>query len=111
MFVLVLAVWVVAAETLHGSGAPLSSEEGLVAMMEKAIGPAGPPILWVAIFFTVFNNIVTQPPVFVRMLMESIYMKHPEREARIRDANPDLAVEDKLNGLPAIRYIGGYYCR
>ncbi len=84
MFGLVLAVWVVAAETLHGTGEEITSESGLAAMMEQAIGPAGPPIMWCAIFFTVFNNIVTQPRVFVRMLIEGIYMSRPEREQRIR---------------------------
>ncbi|TCP47360.1 Mn2+/Fe2+ NRAMP family transporter [Tamaricihabitans halophyticus] len=84
MFGLVLAVWVVAAETLHGSGQGVDSEAGLARMMEEAIGPAGPPIMWCAIFFTVFNNIVTQPRVFVRMFVESIYKSRPERAERIR---------------------------
>lgn len=84
MFVLVLAVWVVAAETLHGTSDKITSEAGLAFMMEKAIGPAGPAIMWCAIFFTVFNNIVTQPPVFTRLLMESVYMARPGREQRMR---------------------------
>lgn len=84
MFFLVLAVWIVAAETLHGTGEEISSEAGLAYMMEKAIGPAGPAIMWTAIFFTVFNNIVTQPPIFVRLLMEAGYMANPGRGERIR---------------------------
>jgi hypothetical protein len=95
MFGLVLAVWVVAAETLHASGGQITSELGLALMMEVAIGPAGPPIMWCAIFFTVFNNIVTQPRVFVRMLMEAVYMSRPEREARIRSAHSDLVASPK----------------
>ncbi|TDC90679.1 hypothetical protein E1161_18085 [Saccharopolyspora aridisoli] len=95
MFGLVLAVWVVAAETLHGTGESVSSADGLASMMEKAIGPAGPPIMWLAIFFTVFNNIVTQPRVFVRMFVESLHKSRPERLERLR-ANRDLAgVADK----------------
>jgi Mn2+/Fe2+ NRAMP family transporter len=90
MFGLVLAVWVVAAETLHGTGESVSSADGLASMMEKAIGPAGPPIMWLAVFFTVFNNIVTQPRVFVRMFVESLHKKRPERVERIR-AKHDLA--------------------
>jgi len=96
MFVLVLAVWVVAAETLHGTGAEVTSEAGLAFMMEKAIGPAGPAIMWVAIFFTVFNNIVTQPPVFVRLLMEAVYMSRPGREQRIRLGAPDAETSAKM---------------
>ena len=95
MFALVLAVWVVAAETLHTSGGTITTERDLATMMEAAIGPAGPPIMWFAIFFTVFNNIVTQPPVFVRMLMEAIYMSRPEREQRIRLAHPDSVASPK----------------
>lgn len=87
MFALVLAVWVVAAETMNATGGTVTSEMDLAKMMELAIGPAGPSIMWIAIFFTVFNNIVTQPPVFVRMLIEAVYMSKPEREQRIRAAN------------------------
>ncbi|MEV4644591.1 Nramp family divalent metal transporter [Saccharopolyspora sp. NPDC049357] len=95
MFALILAVWVVAAETLHGTGDNVSSADGLASMMEKAIGPAGPPIMWLAIFFTVFNNIVTQPRVFVRMFVESLHKSRPERLARLR-AHRDMAgVADK----------------
>lgn len=95
MFALVLAVWVVAAETLHTSGGTITTERDLATMMEAAIGPAGPPIMWFAIFFTVFNNIVTQPPVFVRMLMEALYMSRPEREQRIRLAHPGSVASPK----------------
>lgn len=95
MFALVLAVWVVAAETLHASGGTITSELDLAAMMEAAIGPAGPPIMWCAIFFTVFNNIVTQPPVYVRMLIEAVYMSRPDREQRIRLSHPDSIASPK----------------
>lgn len=95
MFGLVLAVWVVAAETLHGTDAEITSESGLAFMMEQAIGPAGPPIMWCAIFFTVFNNIVTQPRVFVRMLIEAVYMSRPEREERIRLRHQDTVTSPK----------------
>lgn len=95
MFALVLAVWVVGAETLHGSGVAVDSEQGLVTMMERAIGPAGPTVMWVAIFFAVFDNIVTQPRVFVRMFIESLYKTRPERLRRVRAAAPDPDVPEK----------------
>lgn len=95
MFALVLAVWVVAAETLHASGGTITSEMDLARMMEAAVGPLGPAIMWFAIFFTVFNNIVTQPPVFVRMLIEAVYMSRPEREERIRLAHADTVASPK----------------
>lgn len=96
MFGLVLAVWVVAAETLHGTGVAVDSEAGLVTMMERAIGPAGPTIMWLAIFFAVFDNIVTQPRVFVRMFIESLYKTRPSRLRRVRAAAPDPEVPEKL---------------
>lgn len=95
MFGLVLAVWVVAAETLHGTGETVSSADGLASMMEKAIGPAGPPVMWVAIFFTVFNNIVTQPRVFARMLVESLHKSSPARVQRIKARRDLSGVADK----------------
>ncbi|GAB2742904.1 Nramp family divalent metal transporter [Salinifilum aidingensis] len=95
MFALVLAVWVVAAETLHGTGEGVSSADGLANMMEKAIGPWGPPIMWLAVFFTVFNNIVTQPRVFVRMFVESLHKSRPERMRRLRGRRELGGVPDK----------------
>ncbi|WP_314173850.1 Nramp family divalent metal transporter [Streptomyces winkii] len=91
MFGLVLAVWVVAAETLHGTGASVDSEQGLVLMMERAVGPAGPTLMWLAIFFVVFDNIVTQPRVFVQMLAESVYKSRPDRLRRLQAKSPDTA--------------------
>ena len=92
---LVLAVWVVAAETLHGTGQSVSSADGLAAMMGKAIGPAGVPVMWCAIFFTVFNNIVTQPRLFVRMLVEAVHRSRPERAERVRERHELTDVSDK----------------
>jgi Mn2+/Fe2+ NRAMP family transporter len=106
MFVLVLAVWVVAAETLHGTGEEISSEAGLANMMQKAIGPAGPAIMWTAIFFTVFNNIITQPPIFVRLLMESVYMANPERQQRVQLQAQGRAASAKS----MFRYDTAYWC-
>lgn len=94
MFGLVLAVWVVAAETLHGTGTTVDSENGLVVMMERAIGPAGPTLMWCAIFFVVFDNIVTQPRVFVRMLCEAVYSTRPARAQRLVASHPGTALDE-----------------
>jgi Mn2+/Fe2+ NRAMP family transporter len=93
MFGLVLAIWVVAAETLHGTGTSVDSEQGLVLMMERAVGPAGPTLMWLAIFFVVFDNIVTQPRVFVQMLTEAVHRSRPERVRRLRAASPSTPAE------------------
>ena len=94
LMLLVLAVWVVAAETLHGTGTTVDSENGLTEMMERAIGPAGPTLMWCAIFFVVFDNIVTQPRVFVRMLCEAVYSSRPARAERIVATHPGTAHDE-----------------
>lgn len=101
MFGLVLAVWVVAAETLHGTGASVDSEQGLVLMMERAVGPAGPTLMWLAIFFVVFDNIVTQPRVFVQMLTESVHRSQPDRVRRLQAASPATA-PDQLHHVDSL---------
>jgi Mn2+/Fe2+ NRAMP family transporter len=105
MFGLVLAVWVVAAETLHGTGATVDSEQGLVLMMERAVGPAGPTLMWLAIFFVVFDNIVTQPRVFVQMLTESVYKSRPERLRRLQAASPATATEQLHHTDPLFKWL------
>lgn len=83
LFVLVMAVWIVAAETLRGTGIEVGSPEDLAEMMRLAVGPIGPTILWVALFFVAFDNIPTQADVFSRMFVESLYKARPERQERI----------------------------
>jgi Mn2+/Fe2+ NRAMP family transporter len=105
MFGLVLAVWVVAAETLHGTGASVDSEEGLVLMMERAVGPAGPTLMWLAIFFVVFDNIVTQPRVFVQMLTEAVHRSRPARVRRLQAASPNTPAEQLHHTDPLFRWL------
>lgn len=105
MLGIVLAVWVVAAETLHGTGAAVDSEQGLVLMMERAIGPAGPTLMWLAIFFVVFDNIVTQPRVFVQILVEAIHGSHPERAERMRVRFPDHTKDENERDDPIFRIV------
>ncbi len=103
MFGIVLAVWVVAAETLHGTGASVDSEQGLILMMERAIGPAGPTLMWLAIFFAVFDNIVTQPRVFVRMMVEAVHKSRPQRAQRLQDLHRDTHPDQLHHTDPVFR--------
>lgn len=85
LFVLVMSVWIVAAETLHGTGASISGPEDLAEMMRLAVGDFGPNLLWIALFFVAFINIPSQADVFSRVLVESIHMAKPARKARMVD--------------------------
>jgi Mn2+/Fe2+ NRAMP family transporter len=82
LIVLNFMVWIVAAELLRGRGETISAPEDLARMMELAIGPIGPPLMWLAIFFTVFDNISTQLYAFPRMMIEAIHKRYPARAER-----------------------------
>lgn len=83
LFVLVMSVWIVAAETLNGTGATISSPDDLAEMMRLAVGDAGPYLLWVALFFVAFINIPSQADVFSRVFVEFLHMGKPDRKERM----------------------------
>ena len=76
------AIWIVAAELMRGQGETIEEAEDLARMMELAIGPLGPPLLWIAVFFTVFDNIGTQVYAFPRMAVEALHKQFPSRARR-----------------------------
>ena len=82
LIVLNIAIWVVAAELMRGRGATIDGPEDLANMMELAIGPAGPTLLWIAIFFAVFDNISTQLYTFPRIAVEAVHKTFPKRADR-----------------------------
>jgi Mn2+/Fe2+ NRAMP family transporter len=82
LIVLNFMVWIVAAELLRGRGDTISAPEDLARMMELAIGPLGPTLMWIAIFFTVFDNITCQLYAFPRMMIEAIHKRYPARAER-----------------------------
>jgi Mn2+/Fe2+ NRAMP family transporter len=77
-----LAIWIVAAQLMRGRGATIDGPEDLARMMELAIGPAGPPLLWIAVFFCVFDNIGTQVYSFARIAVEAVHKTFPARAER-----------------------------
>jgi Natural resistance-associated macrophage protein len=88
-----LAIWIVAAQLMRGRGATISGPEDLAHMMELAIGPAGPPLLWIAVFFCVFDNIGTQVYSFARIAVEAVHKTFPARAERygslVHPGDPD----------------------
>jgi Mn2+/Fe2+ NRAMP family transporter len=77
-----LAIWIVAAQLMRGHGATITGPEDLANMMKLAIGPAGPPLLWIAVFFCVFDNIGTQVYSFARIAVEAVHKTFPARAER-----------------------------
>ena len=77
-----LAIWIVAAQLMRGEGSTISGPEDLAHMMKLAIGPAGPPLLWIAVFFCVFDNIGTQVYSFARIAVEAVHKTFPARAER-----------------------------
>jgi Mn2+/Fe2+ NRAMP family transporter len=94
-----LAIWIVAAQLMRGEGSTITGPEDLAHMMRLAIGPAGPPLLWIAVFFCVFDNIGTQVYSFARIAVEAVHKTFPARAERFgslihpgdADAPPALA--------------------
>ena len=82
LVVLNIAIWIVAAELMRGRGATIEGPEDLARMMELAIGPAGPTLLWIAVFFAVFDNIGTQVYAFPRIAVEAVHKTFPKRAER-----------------------------
>lgn len=86
LVVINLAIWVVATETLSGSGAGIAEADDLARMMEQAVGSAGPTLMWIAIFFIAFDNIPAYSYGFTRILVEAIHETFPARGARYAQA-------------------------
>ena len=107
LFALALAVWIVAAETMFGSSAGIATPEDLANMMQLAVGPAGPYILWIALFFVAFDNIPAQADVFSRVFVESLHKSSPRRleVARRRARNADLTATDAYKHDPLFRVL------
>ena len=65
-----LAVWTTSAETMRGRGATIDAPDDLSAMMERAIGPIGPTLLWLALFFVTFSSIASTAYIYTRMVAD-----------------------------------------
>ena len=93
LLVLVLSIWIVAAETMRGQEGALEGTDDLANMMGLAIGPIGPTLFWIALFFVVFDNIPAQAYVFSRMCVESVHKSFPQRRRRYENSLPQSSTE------------------
>ncbi|CAN7700317.1 Nramp family divalent metal transporter [Mycolicibacterium frederiksbergense] len=73
------SIWIVAAETVHGSGSDISDTDDLARLMQLAIGDIGPPLLWVAIFFASFTSVIGTIFLFSRAIVDALRNALPSR--------------------------------
>jgi len=82
-----LLIWIVAAETIRGTGVTVSDEAGLARMMTMAVGPVGPTLLWIAFALKAFTSFPAQAHGFARMMFDGLHQGSPrgERYAELDD--------------------------
>jgi Mn2+/Fe2+ NRAMP family transporter len=68
-----LLIWIVAAETIRGTGVTVSNEAGLARMMTMAVGPVGPTLLWIAFALKAFTSFPAQAHGFSRMMFDGLH--------------------------------------
>lgn len=83
-----LAVWATAAQSMQGRGETVSGPEDLTMMMERAVGPAGPTLLWLAVFFVTFSSIPSTAYIYSRVVQDGFRSsrKYPGNENSSADA-------------------------
>lgn len=80
MVVINLAVWIVAAESLGGgAGIAIREPEDLAIMMGRGIGPLGPLLLWIGLFFVTFTSFPTYSFGFTKVLLDGVQRTFPGR--------------------------------
>ncbi len=73
MVIINLAIWIVAAETLAGSGGiAIEGPEDLAAMMGRGVGAIGPVLLWVGLFFITFDTFPVFAFGFTKILLDGV---------------------------------------
>lgn len=83
-----LLIWIVAAETIRGTGVTVSDEHGLARMMTMAVGPLGPSLLWVAFLLKAFTSFPAQAHGFARMMFDGLHQGSARGE-RFEQASDD----------------------
>lgn len=74
IIVINLAIWIVAAETMYGQGQAIHNEVDLAAMMAQAVGPIGPLLLWITVFFVCFTSYPTFSFGFTKLLLHGLHL-------------------------------------
>ncbi len=95
MVIINLAIWITAAETVHGRNFTLNDENDLAQMMQLAIGAPGPILLWLGLFFVTFNSFPAYSYGFTKILLDGVRHTFP----RVSDPDADLET------MPTFRWL------
>lgn len=69
-----LLIWIVAAETIRGTGITVSNEAGLAQMMTLAVGPIGPALLWIAFALKAITSFPAQAHGFAKLMFDGLHL-------------------------------------
>ena len=76
--------WIVAAETLRGTGVTVSSETDLATMMQMAVGDWGPTLLWVSLFMAAFTSFPAQAHGLAKLMFNGLHLATGKRDGEMR---------------------------
>jgi len=76
-----MLIWIVAAETIRGTGLTISNEAGLAQMMTLAVGPLGPTLLWIAFALKAFTSFPAQAHGFAKLMFDGIHLNSNRGES------------------------------
>ncbi|RIA45543.1 Mn2+/Fe2+ NRAMP family transporter [Hephaestia caeni] len=68
-----ILIWIVAVETIRGTGFTVSNEEGLARMMTLAVGPIGPTLLWIVFGLKAFTSFPAQAHGFAKLMFDGLH--------------------------------------
>lgn len=91
-----LSIWVVGAEVLRPAGLSVRSLSDLGIMMELALGPIGPWLLWIGLAMTAFCSFTSYARGYTRIFFSGLYESFPS----LRKQG---VAEDRTQGFRALQ--------
>lgn len=84
-----LAVWIVGAEIARSRGMQVEGITDLAAVMQAAVGPVGPWIFWIGLFFVAFSSFPAYATGYTQILFRGLYESLPARRQRYGEGSRD----------------------
>ncbi|MDQ0218032.1 hypothetical protein ELQ35_01580 [Peribacillus cavernae] len=81
VLLIMILIWIVAAETMRGSGITISNEQDLALMMEMAVGPSGPSLLWICVFLTAFTSFPSAANGLIKIVFDGFHLNTKRGES------------------------------
>lgn len=88
LLIINILFWIVAAETIRGTGMTVSNENDLATMMEMAVGPYGPALLWFSLFLAAFSSFPANARGFANLMFNGFHLA-TQRGQRFKKPNED----------------------